>query len=471
MRIGWTLTALGLTSLLALSVPVGAGARPPGPSVSLPSLPSVYASPRRVTGAHVVVSQLESAPADARAGRAYVLRGTVVNEGSAAARGRVVVHLLRVGSAPLAVGRTARQPRGARLGGYRVRVRLPRALRDGLVRARRVRRRAGRKRSARMRDRASAICRSGARSARGALAASAARRAAAARPGAHSLSPFGAHVYPETGNGGYTSVHTDVFLNYDTESNLFLPGTHVVLTDQATQCLTDFSLDFERTSPNTKDGPDMTVGVGARERAAGELHVRPADLPRRPERPERSRPARARGRRAQPGRRPGRTTPSRPRARRSCLSPNPNKQFDLDGTQCPANKLVITPSSPIASGATVRRRGQLHRPAGRAQRRRRHDRGLVQGRPAGRHGQLRHDRAGRDRGLDAAERPPEREADLRLLRHRAARQDGDRERRARLAAGEPARRRTSPAARRPGTGTRRRGSRRTSSRTASARTT
>jgi aminopeptidase N len=34
------------------------------------------------------------------------------------------------------------------------------------------------------------------------------------------------------------------------------------------------------------------------------------------------------------------------------MSTNPNKQFDLDGTQCPANKLVITPSSPIASGAT-----------------------------------------------------------------------------------------------------------------------
>ncbi len=34
------------------------------------------------------------------------------------------------------------------------------------------------------------------------------------------------------------------------------------------------------------------------------------------------------------------------------LTTNPNKQFDLDGTPCPANKLVITPSSPIPSGAT-----------------------------------------------------------------------------------------------------------------------
>ena len=34
-------------------------------------------------------------------------------------------------------------------------------------------------------------------------------------PGAHTLSTYGQHVYPETGNGGYTSVHTDVDLMYD----------------------------------------------------------------------------------------------------------------------------------------------------------------------------------------------------------------------------------------------------------------
>jgi hypothetical protein len=28
--------------------------------------------------------------------------------------------------------------------------------------------------------------------------------------GAHTLSTYGAHVYPETGNGGYQSVHTNV---------------------------------------------------------------------------------------------------------------------------------------------------------------------------------------------------------------------------------------------------------------------
>jgi hypothetical protein len=77
--------------------------------------------------------------------------------------------------------------------------------------------------------------------------------------GAHTLSPYGAHVYPDTGNGGYTSVHTDVYLVYNATANKFLPGNHVVLTDRATQCLTSFSLDFERKSANAADGPDMRV--------------------------------------------------------------------------------------------------------------------------------------------------------------------------------------------------------------------
>ena len=77
--------------------------------------------------------------------------------------------------------------------------------------------------------------------------------------GAHTLAPPGSHLYPETGNGGYTSVHTLVHLVYDAATNQFLPGNRVVLTDRATQCLSSFSLDFERKSANTKAGPDMTV--------------------------------------------------------------------------------------------------------------------------------------------------------------------------------------------------------------------
>jgi hypothetical protein len=57
----------------------------------------------------------------------------------------------------------------------------------------------------------------------------------ACSPGAHTLAPVGSHVYPETGNGGYTSVHTDVNMVYDATANAFLPGNNVALTDQATQ--------------------------------------------------------------------------------------------------------------------------------------------------------------------------------------------------------------------------------------------
>ena len=87
--------------------------------------------------------------------------------------------------------------------------------------------------------------------------------AAAGHPGcsagARTLASPGSVLYPETGNGGYTSVHTLVHLVYDATANRFLPGNRVVLTDRATQCLTSFSLDFERRSANTGAGPDMTV--------------------------------------------------------------------------------------------------------------------------------------------------------------------------------------------------------------------
>jgi hypothetical protein len=181
-------------------------------------------------------------------------------------------------------------------------------------------------------------------------------RATAAAPseacssGAHSLSPFGAHVYPETGNGGYTSVHTDVFLNYDTQSNLFLPATHVVLTDQATQCLTDFSLDFERTSPNRKDGPDLTVGsVLVNGAPAAFTYVQPT-YPGDPNGQNDPDPRAHEAGELNPVGGPD-NNPFPPACTPELMSTNPNKQFDLDGTQCPANKLVITPTSPIASGA------------------------------------------------------------------------------------------------------------------------
>ena len=63
--------------------------------------------------------------------------------------------------------------------------------------------------------------------------------------GAHSLSHFGDRLYPEMGNGGYTSLHTDLHLDYDAITNMFLPGMRADLQVKSTQCLSDLSFDVE----------------------------------------------------------------------------------------------------------------------------------------------------------------------------------------------------------------------------------
>ena len=168
--------------------------------------------------------------------------------------------------------------------------------------------------------------------------------------GAHTLSRAGDHVYPETGNGGYRSVHTDVHLAYDAPTNQLLPGNGVVLTDQATQCLTNFSLDLERTSPDTASGigPDLTVrSVTVNGRPARFTFVQPT----------------------YPGDPKGQNDPD-PRAHQAgqnavvggpqhnplppACAPQPAADAaadSADGTACPANKLVITPVRPLARGA------------------------------------------------------------------------------------------------------------------------
>jgi hypothetical protein len=160
--------------------------------------------------------------------------------------------------------------------------------------------------------------------------------------GAHSLSRFGARVYPEQGNGGYVSVHTDVHIVYDATTNLFLPGNHVVLTDRATQCLTDFSLDFERTNTNPA-GPDMTVNsVEVNGQPASFAFVQPT-YPGDPNGQDDPDPAAH----AVSNSNPVSATNPNPPACSPQVSGN-----SQNGSQCPANKLVITPSSPIQEGET-----------------------------------------------------------------------------------------------------------------------
>jgi hypothetical protein len=349
MRMACGLPVAGALLLVALLVPIGAEARPPTAPVPL-ALPAGTVAPTApVVGARVVVSTLSPAPAAARPGRAYVLAGGLVNEGSTAARGRIVVHLLRVGTSPMAIGGTPFHLDAHASVGYRVRVRLPRRLPRESYALVACARRGGTSGtlSCVTAERHLQI----GRPTRGAGVRVVAGAAAKCSSGAHSLSPFGAHVYPETGNGGYVSSHTDVFLSYDTESNRFLPGTHVVLTQQATQCLTDFSVDFERTSPNTKDGPDLTVGsVLVNGTPASFTFVQPT-YPGDPNGQNDPDPRAHEAGELNPVGGPE-NNPFPPACTPELMSTNPNKQFDLDGTQCPANKLVITPSSPIPSGAT-----------------------------------------------------------------------------------------------------------------------
>jgi len=163
--------------------------------------------------------------------------------------------------------------------------------------------------------------------------------------GARTLSPFGARVYPEQGNGGYKSVHTDVHMVYDTLSNQLLAGNHVDLTMRSTQCLTDFSLDLDRSNNLTAggSGPNLTVNsVEVNGQPASFTFVQPT-YPGDPNGQDDPDPAAH----AVSNTNPVSATNPNPPACSPTVSNN-----SQNGTQCPATKLVITPSSPIADGST-----------------------------------------------------------------------------------------------------------------------
>jgi len=182
-------------------------------------------------------------------------------------------------------------------------------------------------------------------------AAVAGRAATGCSAGAHTLAPAGSHLYPETGNGGYVSVHTDVHMIYDAVRNRFLPGNHVTLQDRATQCLTSFSLDLERRSTvRTAIGPDLTVRrVQVNGAPASFRFVQPT-FPGDPRGQNDPRPA---AHQASENRHVGgpRHNPLPP----ACSPELPSTAFATrnaqNGTPCPANKLVITPAAPLPSGS------------------------------------------------------------------------------------------------------------------------
>ena len=122
-----------LMLLLALVAPLTASAKPHfrAPYVAGPSFLAPDSEGVITTGPRLVVTQLGSAPATARPGRSYLLRGTVANSGIKAVRGAVTVHLLRVGSHPRVIGATPVRLRAGRSAGYAVRVTIPRGLHNG----------------------------------------------------------------------------------------------------------------------------------------------------------------------------------------------------------------------------------------------------------------------------------------------------------------------------------------------------
>jgi hypothetical protein len=168
--------------------------------------------------------------------------------------------------------------------------------------------------------------------------------------GARTLSAPGSRVYPDVGNGGYKSLHTDVHVVYRSATNTFLPGTYVLLRDRAKQCLTSFSLDFERHSANTKDGPDMRVRyVTVNGQAAAWRFVRPT-YPGDPKGSNDPDPRAHQASQLNPVAGPEHN-PLPPACSPEILTTSA-KANSRNGTRCPANKLVITPKQHIATGAT-----------------------------------------------------------------------------------------------------------------------
>jgi Peptidase family M1 domain len=168
--------------------------------------------------------------------------------------------------------------------------------------------------------------------------------------GAHTLSRPGSRMYPETGNGGYTSLHTAVHLVYDARANRFLRGNHVVLTDRATQCLTSFGLDLERKSVNAAAGPDLTVAsVTVNGRPASFRFVQPT-YPGDPRGQHDRRPLAHEASQLNPVGGP-QHNPLPPACTPELTATSAAKQNSRNGTQCPANKLVITPRQAIRAGS------------------------------------------------------------------------------------------------------------------------
>ncbi len=144
------------------------------------------------------------------------------------------------------------------------------------------------------------------------------------------------------GNGGYVSEHTDLHIAYDTATNMFLPGTRAALRQTSTQCLTDFSLDFERTNANV-NGPNMAISSVQVNGVDVAFTFKQPTYPGNPNGPDDPDPLAHAISNVNPV---SATNPNPP-----ACSPSVSGNAQ-NGQQCPANKLVITPAAPIPTGTT-----------------------------------------------------------------------------------------------------------------------
>jgi aminopeptidase N len=135
-----------------------------------------------------------------------------------------------------------------------------------------------------------------------------------------------------------------VHLVYDAKSNTFLPGTSVTLTDIATKCLTSFSLDFERRSANKAAGPDMTVGSVIVNGRPAKFRFAQPTYPGDPSGPNDPNPAAHEASQTSPVGGPHHNHLPPACSPELLSGKHLNK---LNGTQCPANKLLITPSAAL----------------------------------------------------------------------------------------------------------------------------
>ena len=296
----------------------------------------------------VTVGSVSSLKAGAKAG---TVGGEVVNRTGHAVDAKVTVRIQRTGAAAKFVGKTAVRVPANASAGYTVAVKLPGGLSRGNYYLAACTPQgtgpgdlgcASSPKDIRI-DGGTPVRGSAVQLPKLATGAKAAQ-AETCTSGAHTLAQPGERVYPDIGNGGYASVHSDVFINYDAMTNLFLPGTHVDLQQRSTQCLSDFSLDFDRhnsITSTTAPGPDFTVGsITVNGQPATFKFVQPT----------------------YPGDPNGQDDPD-PLAHRTGLvtpinadNPNPpacpptSSAAAAQNIPCGDTKLVITPSAPIPSG-------------------------------------------------------------------------------------------------------------------------